>query len=491
MNKKTYLESDFTRLLDSYINEEVAAFEDAKKQWKKALLEYNASKNNLDHASNKKPELLEPIRLFTAHLHFAHARATEFLKFEHVLNKVEDTLWTRDFKVLQHIVSFMTHLYDYLLNSYDAVYQLEEYLEQLKSYGIERRKDWMEYNVKKKQEKKQLEEEEHLHRYDPLIDLLSAQDLALINAVCVTGGSERETILESLICILDAYKMTLNIIKLGISSEVEKTKDAGTLFRGNTMATKLMTAFTKMSGREYLAKTLKGPIEALAQDMANGKNFEIDPSKAQGDIKENIANLRTAATTFLEAITSSLPNCPIPFRIMANHLQEEVVKYYPEARYSSVGGFICLRFFCPALLSPDSCHPPLLANVDSKLRRTLTMISKLIQNLASGVNFGTKESYMTEMNSFLSDNDEKCKTFLQGLATKPESEEYEPLCSLEVAFSKELPNLHSKILKNLAKIGTTLVQYKNDDTIPVLAGILAELGENGIDVEVKKKEKKK
>jgi len=66
--------------------------------------------------------------------------------------------------------------------------------------------------------------------------------------------------------------MTLPIIKLGITKEVEKTSNASTLFRGNTMATKLMTAFTRLTGRSYLAATLKPQLDAVAQDIANGSS---------------------------------------------------------------------------------------------------------------------------------------------------------------------------------------------------------------------------
>lgn len=35
------------------------------------------------------------------------------------------------------------------------------------------------------------------------------------------------------------------------------------------------------------------------------------------------------------------------------------------------------------------------------MRRRLILIAKVIQNLASGVRFGTKEQYLQDMNSFI------------------------------------------------------------------------------------------
>ena len=152
--------------------------------------------------------------------------------------------------------------------------------------------------------------------------------------------------------------MTLPIIKLGITKEVEKTSNASTLFRGNTMATKLMTAFTRLTGRSYLASTLKPQLDAIAQDVANGKilgslllfrlfsyksrhhftgmGFEVDPSKVGSgeSVEVNMQNLKNYCQRFLQAIIDSFSRCPLPFRVMAAHLRNEVVKSFPEAKYS-------------------------------------------------------------------------------------------------------------------------------------------------------------
>lgn len=414
-------------------------------------------------------------------------------KLEVVYDKATDALWIRDYEILKSVVQYIQNYYEFILQSYNSLYQLEEYIEQLKKYSTERRNDWNDFVAKRKQERKQNEEEEYANRYNPLVELLSAPDLALVNAVCVSSGSDKEVILESLINILDAYKMTLKIIKLGITVEVEKTKDAGTLFRGNSMATKLMTAFTRMYGRSYITSTLKPYLELLVKDVESGKRYEIDPSKAPNEnLKENLENLKAITLKFFEAIVNSIDQCPIPFRIMASHLKDEVVKIYPEARYSSIGGFIFLRFFCPAILSPESASPPLLTTVPNNVRRVLVLISKILQNLASGVKFGSKEAYLTELNSFIDENDERCKKFLHEISTPPVDENYEALCTLEVAKRVELPSLHTIIVKNLGKIGQTLAQYKNEETIPILASILAELGESELNlVQEKKKGKSK
>jgi hypothetical protein len=49
-------------------------------------------------------------------------------------------------------------------------------------------------------------------------------------------------------------------------------------------------------------------------------------------------------------------------------------------------------------------------------KRTLTLIAKILQNLANGVRFGRKEPFMTVMNPFISDNLENIKRFFDDIA---------------------------------------------------------------------------
>lgn len=479
--------------IEKFEQDEIAVFYELKKAWAKSRLEYDAAKSKLDDALKlKNAGEPEALRFLRAHLHYVQARKREAIRFEAALDKVGDVLWKRDFSMLQETVVCMQGLSRFLDASYETLAQLEEYLGQLKTHCAQRRNDWVTFKQQTRDERTKRTMEEFAVRYTPLVELLSNEDLALVNAVCVTAGAEQDVVLESLIHILDAHKMTLPIIKLGITREVEKTKSATTLFRGNTMATKLMTAFTKMTGRQYLSDTLKPALEDLTRQLSAGASVEIDPDKKEENHEQNMQTLMSICQAFLDTIVGSIGTCPVPFRVMAAHLRDEVVRAYPEAKYTSVGGFIFLRFFCPAILSPDSVNPPLLPSVEAKTRRALILISKCLQNLANGIEFGVKEPYMVPMNAFISNNDATVKRFFDELATPPPAEDYEPLCSIDTAISRELPNLHTKIVQNLAKIGTSLSQYKQEDTIPALCLILAELGEDGLNIpQAEKKSKKK
>ena len=66
-----------------------------------------------------------------------------------------------------------------------------------------------------------------------------------------------------------------------------------------------------------------------------------------------------------------------------------------------VGGFLFLRFFCPALVNPDNLFPD--RKITFQNRRCFTLITKVLQNLSNGQYFGKKESHMNheELNSFI------------------------------------------------------------------------------------------
>jgi hypothetical protein len=103
----------------------------------------------------------------------------------------------------------------------------------------------------------------------------------------MNAGPKQDTILNSLVRIFEAYNKTIPIIKLVITKEVENTSknkeknkfnknldDPGTLFRGNSAATKLMSAYTKLIGNGYLKSTLKALIGEVTNDPTG---YEVMP----------------------------------------------------------------------------------------------------------------------------------------------------------------------------------------------------------------------
>ena len=103
------------------------------------------------------------------------------------------------------------------------------------------------------------------------------------------------------------------------------------------------------------------------------------------------------------------------FRALCHHVWEVVEDRFPDSRHSAVGSFIFLRFFCPAIVAPDSIDLD-VSPESREVRRALLLITKVVQNLANNVVFGAKEPHMKVLNSFLSENIRQVTKFLSDVA---------------------------------------------------------------------------
>lgn len=98
-------------------------------------------------------------------------------------------------------------------------------------------------------------------------------------------------------------------------------------------------------------------------------------------------------------------------------IMDAVRRRFPESKYTVVGGFVFLRLFCVAALTPEK-HGfsgdaiPRNRNV----RKILLQANRVIQNLSSNVLFGSKDSHMVVMNDFLTTNIYKVTTFLREIS---------------------------------------------------------------------------
>jgi neurofibromin 1 len=110
------------------------------------------------------------------------------------------------------------------------------------------------------------------------------------------------------------------------------------------------------------------------------------------------------------------------FRALCQHLWEITADRFPDSRHSVIGSFIFLRFFCPAIVAPESID--LDVSPDTReVRRALLLITKVIQNLANNVTFGNKEPHMKVLNGFLAENIRQVSKFLSEMAATPKFEE--------------------------------------------------------------------
>eukprot|EP01102_Stenamoeba_stenopodia_P002152 TRINITY_DN1191_c0_g1_i1.p1 TRINITY_DN1191_c0_g1~~TRINITY_DN1191_c0_g1_i1.p1 ORF type:complete len:471 (-),score=100.56 TRINITY_DN1191_c0_g1_i1:110-1522(-) len=253
--------------------------------------------------------------------------------------------------------------------------------------------------------------------YQQFADLILKDDLIVTNALCTAVPvTAADQVSKALINVFEAKGNTFKLLKAVIEEEARNTTSASTLFRSNSMASKLMSVYGRLTGQEYLHSTLRPLVRWIG---ASATSFEIDPAKMVGGdiIEENRKNLMEGAELFFNGIRRSISACPPAFRAICYVLQQSVIERFPESKHSVVGGFFFLRFMCPAIISPEGFG--VLADGQVLLdeaRRALVLVSKLLQNLANGKLFGSKEAYMVPMQEFIINHQDEINLFFDELA---------------------------------------------------------------------------
>ncbi|KAG8529437.1 uncharacterized protein KY384_006074 [Bacidia gigantensis] len=192
------------------------------------------------------------------------------------------------------------------------------------------------------------------------------------------------------------------------------TIEANLLFRGNTLLTKALDSHMRRLGKEYLDETLSERMRDIAE---SDPDCEVDPHRVSSsdDLQRNWRNLTALTENVWQAVLASAPRCPPELRIIFRRIRDCAEDRYGgflrTVAYSSVSGFLFLRFFCPAVLNPKlfgllKDHPR------PRAQRTLTLITKTLQMLANLNTFGSKEPWMEPMNVFLTSHRPGFKAFI-------------------------------------------------------------------------------
>jgi hypothetical protein len=131
--------------------------------------------------------------------------------------------------------------------------------------------------------------------------------------------------------------------------------EANLLFRGNTLLTKSLDFHMKRLGKEYLEETLS---EKLKEINEKDPECEVDPNRvsSQSELDRNWRRLINLTEDMWRAIYNSVVRCPQELRLIFRHIracaEDRFGDFLRTVKYSSVSGFLFLRFFVPAVLNP-------------------------------------------------------------------------------------------------------------------------------------------
>lgn len=197
--------------------------------------------------------------------------------------------------------------------------------------------------------------------------------------------------------------------------------EANLLFRGNSLLTQALEFHMRRLGKEYLEDVLAFKIFEINEI---NPDCEVDPGKLQRgeDLNQHWSQLMQFTTEVWECIANSAARFPPELRHVLKYIRAVAEDRYGDflrtVTYTSVSGFLFLRFICPAILNPKLFgllpdHPR------PRAQRTLTLIAKGLQALANLSTIGRKEMWMEPMNRFLTSQRQSLKDFIDSVCAIP------------------------------------------------------------------------
>lgn len=282
--------------------------------------------------------------------------------------------------------------------------------------------------------------------YDNLFACLVHDKLEKTKMFTSVAARDAKYISDCLVKAFEMRKLATHFVKEIITAEIQGTGDVNIIFRGNSVATKSLDIFMKLVGTQYLLKVLKPIISEIYQGK---KSCELDaPNRCkENQVQGNLQNLKYFSKKILDSIFNSFKICPASFRNVFRHIQETVVDKFPNdelARYTAPGGFIFLRFFCPAILNP-SLFDLIKEHPSEKVNRDFTLIAKTVQNIANLATFGKKEPFMECMNPFITEYIPVMKKFINELCSPPSEPIDEIPYNTNINFGREMAKIHNRI----------------------------------------------
>jgi GTPase-activator protein for Ras-like GTPase len=241
---------------------------------------------------------------------------------------------------------------------------------------------------------------EQLTCADVATSLLAADQPLALCLLASVNRSELNAAAEALVHYLAAQsdEALVDALMDVAEREIDVTLSLATLFRGNSMASKMLTAFVSLAaGGDYLRDTL-GPTVRKLIDSDAGASLVLGADMAPDELHAGVTRAKVALASLVADIEASLDALPACVRLISRRLHAAVeAKFGDEAALVTQAGFFFLRFLCPAIATPQRFGIVAQADVSADVQRSLLLLSKLSQNLANGTKL--KEPHLAELNT--------------------------------------------------------------------------------------------
>ncbi|KAJ2001343.1 RasGAP protein, partial [Coemansia sp. S85] len=243
--------------------------------------------------------------------------------------------------------------------------------------------------------------------------------------------------------------LLLTMFQLVLAAQFETTHEFSNLLRQNTPVSRMMNTYTSRGpGQVYLKNVVSSEIARVIENKT--LNLEINPLKVYEELRQErmdrnlptedfplgvtteeaacnalvreavqprLDELTRIANRFLDTIIAHRDDTPYGIRWICKQIRSLTKRRYPDAPESAVcsliGGFFFLRYINPAIVTPQA-HMLIESAPTVHPRRVLTLVAKLLQNLANKPTY-SKEKYMEDLSPFVEDNRGRINRFLNEL----------------------------------------------------------------------------
>ncbi|OAA54537.1 GTPase activating protein [Niveomyces insectorum RCEF 264] len=294
-------------------------------------------------------------------------------------------------------------------------------------------------------------------KYGNLMFLLQSEPRHIAHLCRLVSMSEIDSLLQTVMFTIygNQYEsreehLLLTMFQSVLTYQFDNTPEYSSLLRANTPVSRMMTTYTRRGpGQSFLKTILADRINSLIelQDL----DLEINPLKVyermvaqieedtgslpaslpkgitaeqaaenpqvQAIIEPRLTMLNEIANGFLATIIDGLEEAPYGIRWICKQIRSLTKRKYPDANDQAIctliGGFFFLRFINPAIVTPKS-YMLIDGTPADRPRRTLTLIAKMLQNLANKPSYA-KEPYMSKLQPFIHHNKDRVNKFMLDL----------------------------------------------------------------------------
>ncbi|TRY54116.1 hypothetical protein DNTS_031164 [Danionella cerebrum] len=304
-------------------------------------------------------------------------------------------------------------------------------------------------------------------RFERLVELVTMMgdqgELPIAMALAnVVPCSQWDELARVLVTLFDSRHLLYQLLWNMFSKEVELADSMQTLFRGNSLASKIMTFCFK--NLEENQRNLLQITDRFFLAIINSSS-EFPPQ------------LRSVCHCLYQATCHSLLN-KATVKEKKENKKSVVSQRFPQNSIGAVGSAMFLRFINPAIVSPyeagilDKKPPP-------RIERGLKLMSKILQSIANHVLF-TKEEHMRSFNDFVKSNFDASRRFFLDIASdSPPSDSVNH--SLSFISDGNVLALHRLLWNNQERIGQYLSSNRDHKAVgrrpfDKMATLLAYLG---------------